>query len=162
MKKKAERKTFSSILSMKSQEGKQKERRFFEMEREEIKMPEQGKETKCKKKWNKEKIIATALPWVLCAMVVCIQLGGNIVLADEKDLMKTALKWIAYIGMFLGVVYFIVGAIHYAAAHSEGDGPAKQKAQGQIASAVMIFAICGLASSDATLSTILNYISKPK
>lgn len=131
------------------------------MKKEEIKMPEQGKKTRSKKRMDM--IIAKVLPWMLCAMVVCVQLAGNVVFADDAtSLMKTALKWIAYLGMFLGVVYFVVGAIHYASAHSEGDGPAKKKAQDQIAAAVMIFAVCALASTDSTLTTILGYIKAPK
>lgn len=114
---------------------------------------------KSEKKKKMEMLIATVLPWVFCAMVVCVQLAGNIVFADATQLMEMALKWIAYLGMFLGVVYFVVGCIHYASAHSEGDGPAKQKAQGQIAAAIMIFAICALITSQA--STIIGMIDAP-
>lgn len=127
------------------------------MEREEIKVPAQGKEKKSKKRLDM--IVAKVLPWMLCAMVVCVQLGGNVVFADANELIETALSWIAYLGMFLGVVYFAVGCIHYAGAHSEGDGPAKQKAQGQIAAAIMIFAVCALLSAKA--SDIVGMIDEP-
>lgn len=127
------------------------------MEREEIKVPTPGKETKCKKRLDM--IVAKVLPWMLCAMVVCIQLGGNVVFADATELIETAISWIAYLGMFLGVVYFVVGCIHYAGAHSEGDGPAKQKAQGQIAAAIMIFAVCALITAKA--SAIVGMIDEP-
>lgn len=130
------------------------------MKTEEIKVPEQGKKAKGKKKWNKEMVMATVLPWMLCAMVVCVQLGGNVVFADgANELIELALSWIAYLGMFLGAVYFVVGCIHYAGAHSEGDGPAKQKAQGQIAAAIMIFAICALITTKA--SDIIDMIEEP-
>lgn len=47
-------------------------------------------------------------------------------------------KWI---GILLGVVYGIFGFLHYAAANAEGDGPGKNKAQNQIAAALMLVAI---------------------
>lgn len=114
---------------------------------------------KSEKKKKAEMFIAKVMPWVFCAMVVCIQLTGNIVLADATELMETVLKWIAYLGCFLGVVYFVVGCLHYAAAHSEGDGPAKQKAQGQIAASIMIFAISALITTQA--SEIIGMIEEP-
>lgn len=149
---------------MKPKEKNKKKGDSSKMEREEIKVSGQDKKTEVKKKWTKEMVIATVLPWMLCAMVVCIQLGGNVVFAaanasSETKLILTALDWVAYLGMFLGAIYFVVGCIHYAGAHAEGDGPAKQKAQGQIAAAVMIFAVCGLITLKA--SDIVNMIQKP-
>mgnify|MGYP000847309370 FL=1 len=48
---------------------------------------------------------------------------------------------VKYIGILLGVVYGIFGFLHYAAANAEGDGPGKNKAQNQLAAALMLIAI---------------------
>lgn len=48
---------------------------------------------------------------------------------------------VKYLGILLGIVYGIFGFLHYAQANAEGDGPAKNKAQNQLAAAVMLMAV---------------------
>ena len=56
----------------------------------------------------------------------------------------------------LGVVFGIMGVVHYASANAEGDGPAKNKAMAQIGAGVMIILASFLL--DSQLTTILNTI----
>lgn len=63
-----------------------------------------------------------------------------------STLMETFIDILCKIVLVLGAVFVIMGITHYAAANSEGDGPAKNKATMQIASGVIL----------AVLSVVFN------
>jgi uncharacterized membrane protein YidH (DUF202 family) len=77
--------------------------------------------------------------------------------SSGADLMKTIIKMISVLIIALGIVFAVLGLVHYAAANSEGDGPAKQKAMMQLASGVMIIVMSTLLNGQA--SNLANYVT---
>lgn len=77
--------------------------------------------------------------------------------ADAAGLMETIIKILASLVTVLAVILAAVGLIHYAQAYSEGDGPAKQKAIGQIAAAGMLIALALILQSKA--GELVKFIS---
>lgn len=66
---------------------------------------------------------------------------------DAKGALKEVFAEVGILIGILGVVFAVFGVIHYATANSEGDGPAKHKAQMQIASGGMVLLLgAGLAT----------------
>lgn len=97
-----------------------------------------------KQKTNKVAPYVTAAYFALLAMNVYA-------LADEAtELFELIIKIIANLIIALGAILGIMGLVHYASAHSEGDGPAKNKAMGQIAAAVMLVALSILLKATAS------------
>lgn len=78
---------------------------------------------------------ATAAGMAALAMPMVFAADGT---TEAVEAITTLVK---YIGILLGVVYGIFGFLHYAAANAEGDGPGKNKAQNQLAAALMLIAI---------------------
>lgn len=106
-------------------------------------------------KFNKEKarnlVVNVAMPVALCACTLAILVVGNTALAaDAKGLLTKVFQIIAKIITGLGAVYGVLGIVHYAAAQSEGDGPAKNKAMGQIAAGIMLVALSLLLNTEAS------------
>ncbi|WP_027432033.1 hypothetical protein [Lachnospira multipara] len=67
--------------------------------------------------------------------------------ADATALISWGIKIMATIATILGAFYTVQGVISYAAANSEGDGPAKNKAIQQIASGAMLVIVSVLINS---------------
>ena len=55
-----------------------------------------------------------------------------------STLIDGVVKMAGTVALILGIVMTIFGFIHYLAANGEGDGPAKNKAQAQIAGGVLL------------------------
>ncbi len=68
---------------------------------------------------------------------------------DPTELMELVIKFLGALTMVMGGIFGILGIVHYAAAHSEGDGPAKTKAMGQIAAGVMLIVLSILLTNNA-------------
>lgn len=75
---------------------------------------------------------------------------------NSAELMSTVIGWIAKLIVVPGVILAIMGIIGYAQSHSEGDGPAQQKAIGKIAAAGMLILLSIIIGAAA--NTIVNYI----
>ena len=73
------------------------------------------------------------------------------------DLMETIIKMISVLIIALGIIFAVLGLVHYAAANSEGDGPAKQKAMMQLASGVMIIVMSTLLNAQA--NNLAKYVT---
>jgi uncharacterized membrane protein YidH (DUF202 family) len=97
-------------------------------------------------------LTAAALP-VLSSPVMMTTVYAS----SGADLMKTIIKMISVLIIALGIVFAVLGLVHYAAANSEGDGPAKQKAMMQLASGVMIIVMSTLLNGQA--SNLANYVT---
>jgi FtsH-binding integral membrane protein len=68
-----------------------------------------------------------------------LMLSTTFAYADAtSQLMEMIIDMICKLAIALGVIFAIVGGISLAAARSEGDGPAKNKAIGMLASGVML------------------------
>ena len=84
-------------------------------------------------------------PSMLSMMVMGTMLLGNIAFAgDGQELFKTIVKALGGISIAGAAIIAVFGAIAYAEAKSEGEGPAMSKAKNQIQAAVML-AIVGVA-----------------
>ena len=97
-------------------------------------------------------LTAAALP-VLSSPVMMTTVYAS----SGADLMKTIIKMISVLIIALGIIFAVLGLVHYAAANSEGDGPAKQKAMMQLASGVMIIVMSTLLNGQA--SNLANYVT---
>ena len=98
-------------------------------------------------------LTAAALP-VLSSPVMMTTVYAS---SGAQDLMKTIIKMISVLIIALGIIFAVLGLVHYAAANSEGDGPAKQKAMMQLASGVMIIVMSTLLNGQA--SNLANYVT---
>lgn len=65
----------------------------------------------------------------------------NVGSCDGASALTTALGYLALPIGLLGGVFLVMGIIHYAAANSDGDGPAKKKATNEIAGGGMVIAV---------------------
>lgn len=97
-------------------------------------------------------LTAAALP-VLSSPVMMTTVYAS----SGADLMKTIIKMVSVLIIALGIIFAVLGLVHYAAANSEGDGPAKQKAMMQLASGVMIIVMSTLLNGQA--SNLANYVT---
>ena len=61
--------------------------------------------------------------------------------ASGQEVLKKILELLCKILIPFGIILGIMGVVHYASAKSEGDGPASNKAIGQIAAGVMIIVL---------------------
>ena len=69
-------------------------------------------------------------------------MGANTAFAaDAAGLVTTAFDTIAKLILVPAVFFFLFGLFSYAQAHSEGDGPAMNKAIGKIAAGIMMVAL---------------------
>ena len=74
-----------------------------------------------------------------------------------EELLQWIIGAIAMLITALGVVMAVTGVVAYASAHSEGDGPAMNKAKMQLASSVMIIVLSiALNASKDTLAGFLT------
>ena len=69
--------------------------------------------------------------------------------ADGGELLQKILELLASLLIPFGVILGIMGIVHFASAKSEGDGPASNKAIGQIAAGVMLVVLSVLIKSQA-------------
>ena len=75
---------------------------------------------------------------------------------SATDLFTFIIEILCKIGMALGAMYGVFGLMHYAEARQEGDGPAKNKAIGQISAAVLLIIVA--AAINAGASTLASFI----
>lgn len=61
--------------------------------------------------------------------------------ADAKSLMEMAIKIIAKLIIASGIMFFVLGLIKWANAHSDSDGPAQSRAAGMIIAGITLFAL---------------------
>lgn len=95
-----------------------------------------------------------------CVMVVGLLLSGQIAFAggigtdggtgttnsdtageNASTLFTLLFKIVGAMVLILGIIFGLLGIVHYVTANSEGDGPAKQKAMLQLASGIMLVAL---------------------
>jgi uncharacterized membrane protein YidH (DUF202 family) len=99
------------------------------------------------------------MPVIMMGLTFILLFAGNITFAGgsgASDLIKEILDMVATIIIVLGIVLAVLGIVHYAAAYSEGDGPAKNKATQQIAAGGMVILLAALIKSKS--STLAQYI----
>ena len=76
---------------------------------------------------------------------------------QAKTLMETAIKIIAVLVFIPAGILTITGIIAYAAAHSEGDGPAQTKAINKLSAGIMLAALGIILTATAgTFSGIIS------
>lgn len=96
----------------------------------------------------------------MSALVYGQYMLNNVAFADggnSSKLMQTVIEWVAKLVVIPGVVLAIMGIIGFAQAHSEGDGPAQQKAIGKLAAAGMLVLLSIILNAAAP--TLVGYIS---
>lgn len=87
-------------------------------------------------------LMVKASPAVIGGIVVVNSFATQVNAAgDAKGLLEEIIKIIGGLIIALGVIYAVMGIINYASAHSEGDGPAQNKAIGKIAAGIMLVAL---------------------
>ena len=100
-----------------------------------------------KNKKARERFALCSMGAIAAAMAIgaAFQFGdvfGITALADSaQSLMTIILQILMKLITVLGVIFGIMGVVHYASANSEGDGPAKNKAMAQIAAGVMLLLV---------------------
>ena len=78
----------------------------------------------------------------LTAIAMVSAMGMNVVYADEaQELMKTVIDIIGKLIFVPAAIMSITGIIQYAAAHSDGDGPAQKKAINMLSAGIMLAAL---------------------
>ena len=77
--------------------------------------------------------------------------------ADASGMMIVIIGIIANLIVALSILLALLGVVHYASAHSEGDGPAKQKAVMQIAAGVMLMLASILVKSN--VNNLVSYMT---
>lgn len=76
---------------------------------------------------------------------------------NATGLVTTIIKILAVLIIALGLFTAIIGLVSFASAQSEGDGPAKHKAVGQMAGGVMLIVLSIILIAQAP--TLAGYIS---
>lgn len=83
-----------------------------------------------------------AMPVIASATTVGMTVLPQLAFAANNgaatSLMESIIDLIAKLILGLAIILAIMGGVSYASAQSEGDGPAKNKAIGQLAAAVML------------------------
>ncbi len=87
----------------------------------------------------------TAMSVVSIGMATAMAAGST-----PEALVQLIIKLLGALIMVMGGIFAILGLVHYASAHSEGDGPAKTKAIGQIAAGVMLVVMSIVLTTNAT------------
>lgn len=102
-----------------------------------------------------------AKPYMLSLAVMVVMILGNVAFAaDEgKSLFTNIVKILGALALAAGAITAIMGAIAYAEAKSEGEGPAMAKAKNQITGAVMLGILGGCLTGFAT--QISSLIASP-
>ena len=85
-------------------------------------------------------LLACIAPYIAFADGAGGGAGGGIT-SDYAGFMTALINVVAKAAIAFGIFLSVMGAIHYASANSEGDGPAKHKAVAQIASGVMVIIV---------------------
>lgn len=88
-------------------------------------------------------LLCKASPALIATSTTMAVIASNcVVLADAaEDLLTEILGLIGLLAFALAVVFAAMGAVSFAASQAEGDGPAKTKAIGQIAAAILLIAV---------------------
>lgn len=99
---------------------------------------------------------------ITCAVLTAWYYIRTIAFASGGDaassLMQTVIEWVSKLIVIPGVVLAVMGIIGFAQAHSEGDGPAQQKAIGKLAAAGMLVLLSILLHASApTLTTMIAH-----
>ncbi len=105
-------------------------------------------------------LMLKASPVAMCASTaatIIIMDNAAFAAGDAKGLLETIIGIICKLIIALGVIMAIMGIINYASAHSEGDGPAQNKAIGKIAAGVMLVSLSVVL--DSQKGTLAGYIS---
>ena len=89
-------------------------------------------------------------PYLTAAYLAFLMMNTYAFADQATELFELIIKIIANLIIALGAILGIMGLVHYASAHSEGDGPAKNKAMGQIAAAIMLVALSILLKATAS------------
>ena len=96
--------------------------------------------------WGRAPYCAVALATYAAASLPFMAMAAE---GDATQLLGTIIKIICSLITALAVVLAILGIVHYASAHSEGDGPAKQKAIMQLAAGVMLMVLSMILNGNA-------------
>lgn len=101
-------------------------------------------------------------PIVAAAMTVATLSSSLITFATQtksKNALNSLLEILGLPVIVFGGFLSIMGIVHYAAANSEGDGPAKHKGVMQIASGIMVIVIGVLLKTDGFQGFVNNLFS---
>lgn len=107
--------------------------------------------------------LACAVGTMQVAMMSQVAMAGGIGAAGgaaggkAQTIMQGIIEIIGALIIVLGVIFAILGLVHYAAAHAEGDGPAKNKAINQMAAGLMLVVLS--ATLIAMSGTIAGWIA---
>lgn len=93
-------------------------------------------------RFKAEMVGAKVAPAVVAVSVAISQ--NSFVFADANSLMEKILGIVASLIIVLGLILAVMGIVNYASAHSEGDGPAQNKAIGKIAAGIMLVALSAI------------------
>ena len=90
---------------------------------------------------RKLKLLRILLPLMTAAAASGMILMTCFASADAKSLMEMAIKIIAKLIIASGIMFFVLGLIKWANAHSDSDGPAQSRAAGMIIAGITLFAL---------------------
>lgn len=79
-----------------------------------------------------------AIPYGNALIAMGIMMSNSLAFADASSLMEFFVSGICKLILVAGVIFVIMGFVHYSSANSEGDGPAKNKAIGQLIAGIML------------------------
>lgn len=80
-----------------------------------------------------------AIPYGNALIAMGIMMSNSLAFADAaSSLMEFFVSAICKLILVGGVVFVVLGITNYASANSEGDGPAKNKAKGEIIAGIML------------------------
>ena len=83
-----------------------------------------------------------AIPYGNALIAMGIMMSNSLAFADAaSSLMEFFVSGICKLMLVGGVIFVVMGLIHYSSANSEGDGPAKNKAIGQLIAGIMLAAL---------------------
>ncbi len=107
-------------------------------------------------------ILPKATPLLMFGTTMAVALSQDMYLmAGDQDAvgtMKTIVKIVAKLVLVLGLMLGVMGVIAYATAHSEGDGPAQNKATMKIVAGIMLIALSVTFGSDTVLDKLFGNI----
>ena len=107
---------------------------------------------------NKARYAANSVAPVAVMLGTAVLTSSSAFAADPKELLKFIIKTVGGLIIALGIIMFVMGLVRWASAHSEGDGPAQNKAIGMLAAAVMLVALSMVLTNDSTLTTLANFL----
>ena len=99
-----------------------------------------------------------AIPYGNALIAIGIMMSNSLAFADAaSSLMEFFVSGICKLILVAGVIFVVMGFVHYSSANSEGDGPAKNKAIGQLIAGVMLAALSIFL--DTQKSTLVSMIT---